>query len=160
MRNKRVAITLVQSAGIAIMPLTMAQGAAATPLKCRVLYRIACAPDLCSPMDKAIHGTPQMPNIQIIISANRKKLTYIEHRKVRKAAISVKRLPNGLRLVSGKMRWPSYERGPLDSKNRLLGRIRMVFDGTTYYRRVGYLGTSEAQEYEDILVGDCLAAHW
>jgi hypothetical protein len=142
------------------MSFAWAQGAAASKLECRILYRMTCAPDLCSPMDKVVNETPQIPRIRIVISANRKRLTYIEGKTVRKAVISVKRLRDSLRLVSGKIRWPSYERGVLGSRKAPLGRVRMIFDGTSYYWRVGYLGTNESQEYEDILIGDCLSGHW
>jgi hypothetical protein len=135
-----------------------AQNAVAATLNCRVLYRITCAPDLCSPMDKVIHHIPQIPRIKIIISTSRKRLTFIERGKARTAAISVKRLPHGLRLVTGRIHWPSYDG---DRKGHPLGRVRMIFDGMAYYWRVGYLGTGEAQEYEDVLIGDCpYAEHW
>lgn len=143
--------------GAALCVALSGGGAAAAALNCRVLYRVTCAPDLCSPMDKVVDHIPQIPKISIVISANRKRLTYTELERALTVAISVKRLPNGIHLVSGKINWPAYEG---DRKGHPLGKIRMIFDGASYYWRVGYLGTSEAQENEDVLIGDCPGEHW
>jgi hypothetical protein len=151
-------MSLARSLCCAALSLALTgEGASAAALNCRVLYRITCAPDLCSPMDKVVDHIPQIPSIRIIISANWKRLSYIERGKMRTAAISVKRLTNGIRLVTGRIHWPSYDG---DRDGHPLGRVRMIFDGMAYYWRVGYLGTSEAQEYEDVLIGDCPGQRW
>jgi len=129
-------------------------------LNCRVLYRITCAPDLCSPLDKVVDQVPQIPKIQIAISADRKTLTYTEQDKKQSVAINVAALSNDVRLVTGKINWPTYERAPGDSKTAPLGAVHMLFNGMSYYWRVYFLGVNASQEYEDILIGDCLNEKW
>ena len=138
----------------------LATPAGASELNCRVLYRITCAPDLCSPLDKVVDHVPQIPDIQITISADRKQMTYVEEGKAQKAAISVETLSNGIRLVSGKIDWPSYADETGQGDTTTFGLVNMVFEGLNYYWRVGYVGKDESQEYEDVLIGDCLAESW
>lgn len=150
---------------LATFTIAAATALAATPasakeLTCRVLYRITCAPDLCSPLDKVVEQVPQIPKIEIKISGDRHVLTYVEAGRRQTVPIKVKSLGNNIRLVTGKIDWPSYERAPGDSKTAPLGTVNMLFQGMEYYWRVRFTGINESQEYEDILIGDCLAEHW
>ena len=108
---------------IMVIALVFAQAAAAAPLKCRVLYRLTCAPDVCTPIDKMGSDGPQIPNIQIVISTNRRRLTYVERGRKRSAAISVKRLGKDLRLVSGRFDGPHMNGGRPTAGSACLGRF-------------------------------------
>jgi hypothetical protein len=134
--------------------------ASAADLSCRVLYRISCAPDLCSPLDKVIDQVPELPKIEITISANRQSMTYVQDGKKQTVPIKVSVLSNNVRLVTGKINWPSYERAPGDSKTAPLGNVNMLFNNMNYYWRVGFTGNNASQEYDDILIGDCNAERW
>jgi hypothetical protein len=129
----------------------------AEQLNCRVLYRISCAPDLCSALDKEIDHVPQMPDMNFTISPDRKTLTYSEAGRTQTLAITVRELGGQVQLVTGEpIDWPGYEPAPGgQDRDKPLGEVRMVFDGLEYYWRVGYLGHNESQEYEDVLFGDC-----
>ena len=131
----------------------------AEQLNCRVLYRVSCAPDLCSALDKEIDHVPQLPDIKFTISPDGKMLTYSEQGKTQTLAIKSRELGGQIRLVTGEpIDWPGYEPAPGGQDgSKPLGEVRMVFDGLEYYWRVGYLGHNESQEYEDVLFGDCWA---
>jgi hypothetical protein len=137
--------------------LASAEASNAAQLECRVLHRLTCAPDLCSPLDEVKEKAPLMPEIKILISADRKTLTYTEGKEKRTAVITVRVLTNNIRHVSGKIHWPKYRSDAPGAKEKgPLGSVNMLFDGLVYYWRVGYLGNKADQEYEDVLIGDCM----
>lgn len=103
---------------------------------------------------------PQIPKTEINIFADRKFLTYAEAGKRQTVPISVRSRGNDIRLVAGKIGWPSYERAPGDSKTAPLGAVNMLFQGMEYYWRGRFTGINESQEYEDFLIGDCQAESW
>ncbi len=125
-------------------------------LACEVLYRASCAPDQCEPID----SDPTQPiDVQIALSADHTQLTYTEAGMRQTARVHEDKLGKGYSLITGgPLDWPRYD----DSKGgpgRKLGGVAIVLQpqGEDLYFswRVKYLGTSEAQEYEDVLYGAC-----
>ena len=144
----------------AFTALIIANVAVAGELSCRVLYRISCAPDLCEAVDKVVEHIPQIPKIEMTISADRKTMIYVEEGKKQTVGIRVTKLSNDVRLVTGRIDWPRYERAPGDSKTATLGKVNMLFNGMEYHWRVEFLGINASQEEEDILIGDCAGEKW
>ncbi len=123
-------------------------------LACRVLYRFACTPDQCLPIDSDLAG----PVVQIVLSG--KHLTYTEGGKSWAAVVRDRRLGKGYRIITGgPIDWPRYGAAEGDP-GRGLGSVAIVVQPQGkelfFSWRVKYLGTSAEQESEDVLYGDCL----
>ena len=144
---------------LALVCLLGSSGAvlSADRLTCRVLYRFACTPDQCLPIDSGAIGPA---DVQIVLSADGKQLRYTEAGKSQTVAVRFDRFGKGYGVIAGgPLDWPRYGERAGDPGHGL-GGVAIVLQPqgseTFFSWRVKYLGTSAEQESEDVLYGDCL----